>query len=125
MMDNIYWARGVGHTKALLEGAKNVKGVVIVAHTQQWADELASQCKDAIGIGLDNLQYLTGRQPPIVIDHLAIKTLLDERDVRANKLEAENERLKKGLGFFRSVIQSGEPWTHTCQAMYDILLAKE
>lgn len=92
-MNNIYWARSVGHTKALLEGAKNVKGVVIVAHTQQWADELARQCDNAVGVGLDNLQYLTGRQQPIVIDHLAIKTLLDERDARANKLEAENKEL--------------------------------
>ena len=119
-MNNIYWARGVGHTKALLEGAKNMDGmVVIVAHTQMYADELARQCKNAVGIGLDNVQYLTGRQHPIVIDHLAIKILLDKRDeelerrrllylegladmaekqrtqfARANALEAENEQLK-------------------------------
>ena len=79
-MHNIHWARGVGHTKALLEGAKNVDGVIIVAHTKRFADELARQCRDAIGIGIENLQYLVGQHRPIVIDHLAIEILLNERD---------------------------------------------
>jgi len=38
------------------------------------------------------------------------------------KLEAENEALRKGIGFFSSVIKSGEKWTQYCQDMYDALL---
>lgn len=33
------------------------------------------------------------------------------------------EALRECLGFFASVIKSGEPWTDACQAKYDALLS--
>ena len=33
--------------------------------------------------------------------------------------QAENERLRRCLGFFASVSKGGEPWTATCQQEYD------
>jgi hypothetical protein len=41
------------------------------------------------------------------------------------QLEAENDALKRGIGFFASVIKSGEKWTQYCQDMYDALTAEE
>lgn len=35
------------------------------------------------------------------------------------------ERLRRCLGFFASVIKSGEPWTDTCQKDYDEALAAD
>ena len=32
-------------------------------------------------------------------------------------LQMENARLRTSLGFFMSVIKSGEPWTETCEEM--------
>ena len=34
------------------------------------------------------------------------------------KAEADNERLRAVLPFFRSVILSGEPWTDVCEQHY-------
>ena len=69
-------ARGVGHTRALIEGAKHTKGVVIVAYSQKYADELARRCDDASGIGLDSLDRLRGRVAPVLFDHHAIESLV-------------------------------------------------
>ena len=84
----INFGRGFGHTQAMLNGAKNTDNVVIVAHTQRWADELAKQCKNARGVGLDNTERLLGLQLPILMDHYAIEILLGERDRYIAKLEA-------------------------------------
>src|SRR4051794_33592388 len=36
-----------------------------------------------------------------------------------------NQRLRRCLGFFASVIKSGEPWTETCQREYDEALSPQ
>jgi len=89
----IYFGRGFGHTQAMLNGAKNADNVVIVAHTQQFADYLAKQCKNARGVGLDRTERLLGSHLPIVVDHYAFEILLGERERRIAQLEAENEAL--------------------------------
>lgn len=33
--------------------------------------------------------------------------------------------IRKALGLFTSVIRSGEPWTHQCQAAYESAIAEE
>lgn len=38
---------------------------------------------------------------------------------RVKELEEQNARLSECLGFFASVIKSGESWTETCQREYD------
>lgn len=35
-----------------------------------------------------------------------------------NQTTADIQRLQRTLSFFRSVIQSGEPWTPTCERKY-------
>ena len=40
------------------------------------------------------------------------------------KLKPENDALRECLGFFASVIKSGEPWTFACQEKYDTLLGE-
>ena len=37
---------------------------------------------------------------------------------------AENQKLRKTLGFFASVIKSGEPWTETCEREYQAATTK-
>ena len=100
----IHFGRGFGHTQAMLNGAKNTDSVVIVAHTQQFADELAKQCKNARGIGLDRTERLLGSRLPILIDHHAIEIMLGERERYIAKLEAEIENLKKEAEPFRAQI---------------------
>jgi hypothetical protein len=63
-------------------------------------------------------------------DHLTRLADLEKEveGLRANALEAkgqiewmdiEKNKLRRCLGFFASVIKSGEPWTDTCQNEYD------
>ena len=79
---HIHFGRGFGHTQAMLNGAKNIEGVVIIAHTQVLADQLAAQCKGARGVGLDNLHRLRGLRCPIVLDHTAITLIKAELENR-------------------------------------------
>ena len=88
----IHFGRGLGHTQAMLNGAKNADNVVIVAHTQQFADDLAKQCKNARGVGLDRTERLLGSHLPIVVDHYAIEILLGERERRISKLKAAESK---------------------------------
>lgn len=41
--------------------------------------------------------------------------------MEVNRLLNANEALRKVIGFFCSVIKSGEPWTDVCQEKYDAL----
>ena len=94
----IYFGRGFGHTQAMLNGAKNTDNVLIVAHTQQFADYLAKQCKNARGVGLDRTERLLGSHLPIVVDHYAIEILIGERERRIAQLKrASGESLFKHM----------------------------
>lgn len=44
---------------------------------------------------------------------------------RVETAEAKAARLKRCLGFFASVIKSGEPWTETCEREYRAALGDE
>lgn len=90
-MRTIDFGRGFGHTQAMLNGAKNTDGVIIIAHTQQYADELAVQCKNAVGVGLNNQDRIRGRQAPILVDHRAIEVLLEYKTHYENLRHAIKE----------------------------------
>ena len=95
--ERINFARGVGHTQALLNGAKNTPGVVIIAHNQRFANELALQCTNAIGIGLDQLDRIRGRRNPILIDHFALDMLLDRNAEENIQLRAKIKQLEHDI----------------------------
>ena len=50
--------------------------------------------------------------------------ILDEIMVCSNCtfLDKEITKLQRCLGFFASVIKSGEPWTNSCQREYDLAM---
>lgn len=51
-----------------------------------------------------------------------LKALLDEDEAAAKAREA---KLRACLGFFASVIKSGEPWTATCEERYRAALQEK
>ena len=53
--------------------------------------------------------------------HVPFLNLAEGFADEVEQLEAENAKLKRCVSFFKSVIQSGEPWTDTCQREYDAL----
>jgi len=48
---------------------------------------------------------------------------LHDRDLAIETLAAESAAKSRCLGFFASVIKSGEPWTDTCQKEYEAATA--
>jgi len=60
-----------------------------------------------------------GNDDPVLVSHEFLNAMSSE----VANLETRDRKLLGALGFFKSVIQSGEPWTATCQEKYDTLLA--
>ena len=111
---HIHFGRGFGHTQAMLDGAKNTDGVVIVAHTQILADQLAAQCKDARGVGLDNLHRIRGLRCPIVLDHTAIMLIKAELENRESTARAIMEKfvfkVDEGLAYSKVTYAEMKEW---------------
>jgi len=89
--------RQVGHTTAMLEGAKNTDGIIILAHNMDFARQLAKQCPDAIPISWqeDGLLSLRGMRRPLLIDNAAIWSILSEAAKEIQSLQAEIMKLKE------------------------------
>ena len=49
---------------------------------------------------------------------------LDDYKAEIGRLTAERDRLRTTLGFFRSVIKSGEQWSEQCETEYRRALAE-
>lgn len=93
-----YSTRQVGHTVAMLEGAKNIDGVIVMAHTFNFAQQLARMCRDAVPVSFaseDLAQALLGRCAPLAIDNSAMMSLLDEALTEIGRLQSEVEALGK------------------------------
>ena len=67
--------RQIGHTRAMLEGAKNTECTVI-AHNQNSAIRLREQGVDAISV--HELSALKGKRVPIVLDNATLHFLFAE-----------------------------------------------
>lgn len=72
--------RQVGHTTAMIEGAKNTEGVIILAHDMKYAKKLARQCsKGATPVSLGSLEHrLRDHCRPLLIDNSAMWWLLQD-----------------------------------------------
>ena len=87
--------RRLGHTTALLEGAKNTDGIIIIAHTKSFADSLAQRCKNARGVSLHNLISLRGLRAPILVDNFALQILLTDAHRRIRELEVASYKYER------------------------------
>jgi hypothetical protein len=67
--------RGVGHTTAMLKGARFSKETLVIVHDEKLAG-LLKRDYDCKYITLSNLVNLRGQRCPMVIDHYALTILL-------------------------------------------------
>lgn len=86
--------RQVGHTTAMLEGAKNVD-CMVVAHNQQWADELKHMgARDAISLW--SLKHrLMGIEAPLLLDNAAMFEICSGALAEINALEQRIAKMKQ------------------------------
>jgi len=97
------FVRGAGNTTAMLNGAKNTSGVMIVAHRQDFARELAAQCDNAIPVSLYDVERrMFGFAGPVLIDHHALDMVftmweryVSDLEEKITKLEDELARARK------------------------------
>lgn len=67
-----YAGRGYGHTTLMMEGAKNVKGALVIAAHEQHARQLRQQYPGVNVISVIKTDQLFGMRAPVAIDHFAI-----------------------------------------------------
>lgn len=77
----------VGHTTAIIQGAKNVNSVIILVGHAAHAKNMHWAAPGADFVPLDNLDKLQGRKQPLLIDNFAIATLLSESLKEIERLE--------------------------------------
>lgn len=70
---------------------------------------------------VEHIREANENAPYALVD--ALDSLAD-RTVERDNLIRERDRLARCLGFFASVIKSGEPWTEDCQREYDLARAR-
>ncbi len=90
--------RGVGHTKAMLNGALSDEDVIIITHAQHYADKLCNEHKHARVYGVEHLSdKLCSTRNPIVFDNATIYKLLllllKEHEKIEERLEATKVKL--------------------------------
>jgi hypothetical protein len=92
-------------------------------------DYIQQLTKGVVGCGDDPVGFLIASHAAIVEDrdalrlyNLELQSPLVLDNTLSDKYKEENQRLRRCLGFFASVIKSGETWTETCQREYDAAL---
>jgi hypothetical protein len=70
-------------------------------------------------VTLANVRRLLGERDTELQHCAYLRVDLDELNTILNERDATIARLRETVGFFASVIKSGEPWTETCQRRYD------
>lgn len=86
--------RQVGHTTAMLNGAKNAVRTIILAHDMNFATFLAKQCPNVVPISLGGIMKLRGRRKPLLIDNAAMAQILDGLLKEISELNKEISALR-------------------------------
>jgi len=88
--------RQVGHTTAMLNGAKSQPSIV-VTHSADWSKALERKHKNIIGISLTAIDngHLEGHHRPILLDNAATQVLLSELVSQIAALRADNDSYRK------------------------------
>lgn len=88
--------RGVGHTKTMILGAKNIDNVVVMVHTQRYASQLKRELPNAKFVLWEDFRDLQGRSAPLVIDNSAFFEILHDifyafRDLQEELTKKDDE----------------------------------
>lgn len=108
--------RQVGHTTAMMEGAKNTEGAVILVHNHKYGQELKKDAPEADVVALEDTETLMGRAQPLCIDNKALADLCRMAAGRIADLEErfaqevrDHSKTKEKLGRILSTTASWLP----------------
>lgn len=86
--------RAVGHTYAMINGAKNTDNVLVLVHSQKYASEIKAKYPKAEFTGFLNLEGLRGKRKPLLIDNGAMCAILQNALIEIRELQKQNKDLK-------------------------------
>lgn len=94
LVDYYFIRRRVGHTSAMLNGARSDKNIIVVVAHKAQMNYIELPKEQMITIG--ELDRLRGLKKPVLIDHLALQTMFYELNKELNdKDEIIKELLEK------------------------------
>ncbi len=90
--------RQAGYTRAMMEGAKNIKKVAIMGHTMEWATELSKEAQGIKPVSWHNFyDQLRGYTHPLLMDNSALYEIITECLVLIYELKRANKYLTEEL----------------------------
>lgn len=110
ILDNYYRKnRQVGHTTAMLNGAKSDKNILVVISSE--SEKTHIDLPKEQFINMRNLhERLLGRKNPVLVDHFTIQLMywemkkeLEKKDEKVIELKAVNKILKKRIKITNSM----------------------
>ena len=70
--------RGYGHTEAMIKGAENVEGCLVVVANHNQREQLEQRLPKARIITMDELDHMRGLSAPMIIDHFALQCMFED-----------------------------------------------
>ena len=100
LSDYYFMRRQVGHTTAMLNGARSDKNImVVVAHKGQM-DYIELPRKQMITLA--ELERLRGLKRPLLIDHFALQTIFSELNIELNAKDEIIKDLESEVKYVKS-----------------------
>ena len=97
LMEYFYKTRGVGHTKAMLEGANSYPCIVVVRNEHEKSRVLSEFVNPRDVVTVHGLERLMGRRDPLLFDNSALIELFSAAAASLDAGWAEIEHLRKRL----------------------------
>jgi hypothetical protein len=95
--------RHEGHTTSMMIGAVNTPNTTVIAASYQQASSLARDFPGPQYLPIDDLQKLTGKRGPILVDHHAIEQVLASAE---GIIHDREEKLRHTRDELRALAQS-------------------
>ena len=88
LFDGFSRGRGAGHTQALVDAAILSRGILIVAEASQCVD-LRKKHPSLTVVSIDSVHCgsLRGMSGPIILDHFALETLIDDANRKMDEAD--------------------------------------
>jgi hypothetical protein len=87
--------RGVGHTRAMIDGAARTPKAFVIVESLHSAQRLDPSIDLHRVVSMHNLSKLRGLRAPITFDNIVLQNLFRESASEISRLEKEVEKLKK------------------------------
>lgn len=101
LVDYYFTRRQVGHTSAMLNGARSDKNIIVVVSNKTQKDYIELPKEQMITIA--ELDKLKGLKKPVLIDHYALQVMFWELNKELNDKKEQIEALKIRIKYMKKL----------------------